>query len=185
MNWNDYPKLNGLHAFLSPSGYHWINYTEEKLIDRYSKYEAAQKGTQLHDFATEAIRLGIKLPKTGKSLNAFVNDAIGYRMTPEVTLFYSENCFGTTDAIGFKSDFLRIHDLKTGVTEASITQLLIYACLFFLEYKQDPNKIGVELRIYQSDKVLIERPTPEDLMYAIEKIKHFDNIIKKLKEDSI
>jgi hypothetical protein len=36
----------------------------------------------------------------------YVNDAIGYQMTPEQPIYYSENCVGTADAISFKNDFL-------------------------------------------------------------------------------
>lgn len=181
MNFNKHFNLEGQHAFLSASKYHWINYDEEKLASTYDKYLAAQMGTRLHEFASECIKLGIKLPKTKKTLNLYVNDAIGYKMTPEQPLYYSENCFGTADAISFKNDMLRIHDLKTGVSSTSMKQLEIYTALFCLEYNVDPRKIDVELRIYQSDEVVVHNPNIDDILYIMDKIIKFDKEIDKMK----
>jgi hypothetical protein len=142
---------------------------------------ATQKGTRLHEFAAEAIRLGIKLPNNKQTLSAYVNDAIGFKMTPEQPLFYSINCFGTCDAISFRKNFLRIHDFKSGVAPTSMQQLLIYAALFCLEYQIDPNMIAIELRIYQSDEVDILEPAKEDILYIMEKIVSFDKIVNNLK----
>ena len=47
MNFNDHSELEGLHAFLSASKYHWINYDEEKLYSAYANYRAAEQGTIL------------------------------------------------------------------------------------------------------------------------------------------
>ena len=153
MNFNRHFELEGLHAFLGPSKYHWLNYSEEKMADSYLNFLAAQRGTELHAFAAQCIRLGQKLPKSQKTLNMYVNDAIGFRMTPEQPLFYSENCFGTADAISFRKDMLRIHDYKSGAIPAHIEQLEIYAALFCLEYRVKPTDIETELRIYQSDDI--------------------------------
>ncbi len=68
--------LEGQHAFLGASKYHWINYDESKVAESYSKFLATQKGTVLHEFAAQCIRLGQKLPKSQKTLNMYVNDAI-------------------------------------------------------------------------------------------------------------
>ena len=155
MNFNNHSYLEGQHAFLSASKYHWINYDEEKLETTFNKYLATQRGTRLHAFACESILLGVKLPRTRKTLNLYVNDAIGFKMIPEQLLYYSENCFGTTDTISFKKNVLRIHDLKTGVTPGSMYQLEIYAALFCLEYSIQPANIEIELRIYQSDEVVV------------------------------
>ena len=97
MNFNNHSSLEGQHAFLGASKYHWINYDEAKVADSYVKFLATQKGTMLHDFAEQCIKLGQKLPKSKKTLNMNVNDAIGFKMKPEQVLYYSENCFGTTD----------------------------------------------------------------------------------------
>lgn len=182
MNFNKHLNLEGQHAFLGASKYHWINYDEGKIAEAYSKFLAAQKGTELHEFAAQCIRLGQKLPKSKKSLNMYVNDAIGYKMTPEQTLFYSENCFGTADAIGFRDGLLRIHDLKTGATPAKMEQLEIYAALFCLEYRMKPGEIAMELRLYQSDEVIVHVPTVEDIAPIIDKIITFDKIIAKIKD---
>ena len=181
MNFNKHYNLEGQHAFLGASKYHWVNYDTDKLADAYTKFLAVQRGTRLHDFACECIKLGIKLPKSKKTLNMYVNDAIGFKMETEQPLFYSENCFGTADAISFKQNFLRIHDLKTGVTKCSMTQLEIYAALFCLEYGVNPNNIEMELRIYQSDEILMHEPEREDILYIMDKIITFDKEIDKLK----
>lgn len=181
MNWNVHSNLIGNHAFLGASKYHWINYDEQKLADSYNNFLAAQKGTELHEFAATCIKLGQKLPKSPKTLNAYVNDAVGYKMTPEQVLCYSENCFGTADAISFRDDKLRIHDLKTGAIPAHIEQLKIYAALFCLEYKKNPGKIDIELRIYQNDEVLVHNPSEEEIMIIMEKIVSFDQVIKNIK----
>ena len=124
MNFNKHSNLEGCHAFLGASNYHWINYSDDKVMEAYSKWRAAQKGTKLHSFAAQCIELGQKLPRSRKTLNMYVNDAIGYKMKPEQILYYSPNCFGTADAIIFRDNLLRIHDLKTGETPAKMTPLL-------------------------------------------------------------
>lgn len=182
MNFNRHFELEGLHAFLGPSKYHWLNYSEEKMADSYLNFLAAQRGTELHAFAAQCIRLGQKLPKSQKTLNMYVNDAIGFRMTPEQPLFYSENCFGTADAISFRKDILRIHDYKSGAIPAHIEQLEIYAALFCLEYKIKPADIEMELRIYQNNQILYENPTAETIVPIMDKIITFDKVINKIKE---
>lgn len=185
MNLNRHsPNLVGKHAFLSPSTYHWINYDEDKLDQVFFAAEAARRGTELHELAQRLISLGVKLPKANKTLNLYVNDAIGFRMTPEQTLFYSENCFGTTDAICFRVNKLRVHDLKTGVNEASMVQLRIYDALFCLEYKFNPLEIEIENRIYQNDEVRIESPDPAEILHIMEKIRYFDKRVTALRMEA-
>lgn len=181
MNFNAHSTLVGKHAFLSASKYHWINYDEEKLERVFHTIMAAQRGTELHALAHQLIRLGVKLPATKKSLNTYVNDAIGYRMTPEQTLFYSNNCYGTADAIGFRRNLLRIHDLKTGLVEASEHQLEVYAALFCLEYRFKPFEIEIELRIYQNDEIRVYNPDADHIMHIMDKIITFDKRINELK----
>ena len=181
MHFNDHWKLKDKHAFLGASQCSWLNYDEERLIAVYQNMLAKERGTRLHAFAAECISLNQKLPRSNKTLNLYVNDAIGYRMTPEQILYYSDNCFGTADAILFKNNFLRIHDLKTGVGKTHIEQLEIYAALFCLEYKFDPEKIGIELRIYQNDEVRIHQPLPEEIRSIMNQIIEFDKIIEKVK----
>jgi len=183
MNFNKHFNLEGRHAFLGASKYHWINYDEDKLISSYQNFIKVQRGTELHDLAKQLIRLGVKLPKSKKTLNMYVNDAIGYQMTPEQPLFYSENCFGTADTISFKNNFLRIHDLKTGDTPAHMEQLMIYEALFCLEYDMDPNKFESELRIYQLDEVMVSSPDPKDIEFIMDKIIFFDKKLNTMREE--
>ena len=180
MNFKKHSDLEGRHAFLSASKYHWINYDEEKLSDTYLKYLATQRGTELHAFACQCIRLGVKLPRTRKTLNMYVNDAIGYKMTPEQPLYYSENCFGTADTISFNKNLLRIHDLKTGVSPTSMHQLEIYAALFCLEYRKQPQDIDMELRTYQLGEVLVHEPPSDDILEIMDKIIVFDKRIEEI-----
>lgn len=182
MDFNPHLDLIGQHAFLSASKYHWINYDEEKISTSYKKYLAIERGTRLHDFACECISLGIKLPKSKKTLNMYVNDAIGYRMDPEVILYYSDNCFGTADSLIFKNGLLRIHDYKSGIIPAHMEQLFIYDALFCLEYKIKPGEIEFENRIYQNDEIVGSRPTVEIILQIMDKIKRFDDIIEKIKK---
>jgi hypothetical protein len=183
VNFNKHLNLEGQHAFLGASKYHWINYEEEQLHGAYLRYLAVQKGTRLHAFACECIQLSIKLPKSKKSLNQYVNDAIGYRMQPEQILYYSENSFGTADTIVFKDNLLRIHDLKTGVSPVSMHQLEVYTSLFCLEYNFKPEDLQIELRIYQNDEVLIHIPESVTISNIMNKIIVFDRKIEILKSE--
>ena len=183
MDFNKHSYLEGSHAFLSASKYHWIRYSEEKLVDTFLNAKATQRGTELHEFASNAIRLGIKLPATKKTLNQYINDAIGFRMNPEQILFYSQNAFGTADAVSFRKNFLRIHDLKTGVTPASFEQLEIYAAFFCLEYGVKPFEIGMELRLYQNDEVSIFEPEREKITYIMDRIITFDKLLDKVRAE--
>ena len=182
MKFNEHSKIEGMHAFLGASKYHWLKYSDEKLASAYSSASAALKGTELHQFAANCIRLGQKLPKSQKTLNMYVNDAIGFRMTPEQPLYYSENCFGTVDAILFKNNLLRIHDYKSGSVTAHMEQLLIYASLFCLEYRIKPSEIQTELRIYQNDEIIIMTPELDEILHVMDRIIVADKIISKLKE---
>ena len=183
MNFNKHSNLEGQHAFLGASKYHWINYSEDKIVDAYNSFVAAQKGTELHEIAAKLIKNGIRLPKSPKTFNQYVNDAIGFKMIPEQVLYYSDICFGTADAIIFKDKLLRIHDLKTGVTPAHIEQLQIYAAVFCLEYHIKPSTIDFELRIYQSDSYTVENPDAEVILPIMDKIISFDKIISKIKSE--
>jgi hypothetical protein len=185
MLFNKHSELAGLHAFLSASKYHWINYDEEKLDRVFTAQKAAQRGTDLHAFAHEAIRLGVKLPRSRHHLNSYVNDAIGYRMSTEVILFYSENAFGTADTICFRQNKLRIHDLKTGLYPSSIHQLEVYAALFCLEYMFKPYDIEIELRIYQNNEVQIFDADPDVITHIMDKIKSFDKRITQLRLEAM
>lgn len=43
MIFNKHSALEGQHAFLGASKYHWINYDESKVAESYSKFLATQK----------------------------------------------------------------------------------------------------------------------------------------------
>ena len=177
--WEDDYRLRKLakdaHAFLSPSKCAWLNYDEGKMLEVFNNFEAAKRGTELHAWAAKTIELGIKQQNSKKTLCAYVNDAIKYGMDTERLLYYSPYCFGTADAICWneKQKMLRIHDLKTGTTPAHMEQLLIYAAIFCLQYRdQIPplGSFGIELRIYQLDNVIIYQPEPEEVSMVMAKI---------------
>lgn len=181
MLFNRHSDLKDRHALLSPSNYHWLNYTDQKIEARYVSWKSARRGSDLHALAHEAIRLGVKLSRANQALSTYVNDALGYKMSCEQALYYSDNCFGTADTICFRRNKLRIHDLKTGITATSFHQLEIYAAIFCLEYGVDPFSIEIELRIYQRDEIRIHEPTAEVIAEIMDKIIEFDMQIEGLK----
>jgi hypothetical protein len=181
MIFNRHSDLQGKHAFLSPSNYHWLNYTEQKLEARYASYQSARRGTDLHALAHESVRLGVKLSRSNRALSTYVNDAIGYKMQCEQPLYYSDNCFGTADTIAFRRNKLRIHDLKTGIIATSFHQLEVYTAIFFLEYGIDPTTVDVELRIYQRDEVRVHIPYAEAIIEIMDTIVQFDQQVEAMK----
>lgn len=183
MIFNRHGNLAGLHAPFSPSQSSWLRYDEEKAREVYLNRKAAEMGTRLHQWAKDTIDLGIKQPRSKKTIYAYVNDAIGFKMDTEVVLFYSERFFGTADAISFRNNFLRIHDLKTGRRPVDMEQLEIYAALFCLEYRIKPGEIEMELRIYQNDEVIIFNPTAEDILPIMDHIIRLDKMLQKLDDD--
>ena len=210
MNFYDHSKLKGQHATLSASQFRWINYDPNKLADIYFNSFAQTVGTTIHEFAFKLINQKMRLDETntrsllifylrekgipefvinnldvdgmGINLANYVNDAIGFGMVPEQVLYYSENCFGTADAISFYRKRLRIHDLKTGTIPAHMEQLEIYAALFCLEYKTKPKDIATELRIYQGGDILICEPDPAEIMDICDKIIHSNSIVESIKQ---
>lgn len=148
----------------------------------YSKYERLEEDEV--SYGIELIKAMSYLPKeVFENLRRYINDSIGYRMIPEQVLYYSNNFFGTTDAISFRDDILRIHDLKTGAIPAHMQQLEIYTALFCLEYSIKPEDIHAELRIYQNEEVLIHEPTVDDILPIMNKIVKLDKEITKLKAE--
>jgi len=186
MNFNSHSAIVGKHAFLSPSGYHWINYTEQKLDARWTAARAAARGTDLHELAHAAIKLSVKLSTANRNLAAYVRDGIGYKMEVEQPLYYSDNCFGCADTISFRRNKLRIHDLKTGLAKTSEHQLEVYAALFCLEYGMSPYDIEMELRIYQNGDTEEFRPyfpEPDAILRIMDTIMIFDQRIEELKAE--
>lgn len=185
MQFNQHRNLFGLHAPFTASQSSWLRYDDEKAIEVYQNRRAAEMGTLLHKWAQDTINLKIKQPRSKKTLYAFVNDAIGFGLSTEVVLFYSDRFFGTADAIGFRNNTLRIHDLKTGKKPADMEQLMVYAALFCLEYRMKPSEIEIELRIYQNDEIDICNPDPEDIKYIMDKIVHFDKLLEKMENEEV
>ena len=213
MIWNDHSKFAGKHALLSPSSYHWLNYDKEdgkeQLYSRYLSSYAQDVGTLVHEFACKRISYKMPLRKRDQdsvifylldhgipenvidinffyeNLLYYINDAIGYRMSPEVVLYYSDNCFGTTDAISFDKNSLRIHDLKTGKGAVHIEQLEIYAALFCLEYNKKPGDLDMELRIYQPGNLLTMKPEVDDIVPIMDKIVSSDKFLKKIESEGL
>lgn len=209
MKWREHSNLNGMHALCGASDYHWVNYdSPEKFIQRYRSSLSTRIGTALHEAAKTLIDARIKISEDDwnlvryiletnglprnvdclpllENLIPYVNDAISYQMSTEIVLFYSEHFFGTTDCIGYdeKNKFLRIHDLKTGQSQAHMEQLLVYMALFCLEYKIKPVDISAELRIYQSGHVLYFNPTLEDVIPVIDQIISGNKLIEQLKTE--
>ena len=183
MQFNNHKNLAGLHAPFSPSQSSWLRYDDEKVLEVYNNRRAAEMGSKLHEWAKTTIDLGIKQPRSDKTLYMYVNDAIGFKMDTEVVLFYSPRIFGTADAISFRKGVLRIHDLKTGKVgkiESHIEQLEVYAALFCLEYKYKPSDIKIELRVYKNDEVVCHEPSAERIAHVMDVIIHHDTLVEKL-----
>lgn len=182
MQWMKHSKLEGKHAIFTASQPAWLHYDDDKILEYLQNKMAADRGTQLHAWAAETIRLGIKqhVPR-GKTptIQTYINDAIGWKMDPEVVLYYSDYFFGTADAISFRDGKLRIHDLKTGRGPVKDNQLIIYAALFCLEYREDPHDLReISLRFYQNDEIVDLEVTPDDIQEVMDRIVEID---KKLK----
>ena len=178
MIFNKHTNLSGLHAPFGASKSTWLRYDDDKALEVYSNMKAKELGTKLHEWAKTTIDLGIRQPRSKKTIYAYVNDAIGFKMDTEVVLYYSERFFGTADAISFRNNFLRIHDLKTGKNPVHMEQLEIYAALFCLEYRVKPGDIDMELRIYQNDEVIVHEPTAEDILPIMDRIVYLNKLLE-------
>lgn len=196
MEWIPHWNLQGKHAFLSPSGYSWLGYDEDKMARSYENKQNTARGTALHELASQLIMSKTELAPKKKALNLFVNDCIRDNMSSEVLLYYSDYCFGTADGIKWDSDNneLRIYDLKTGVSKPSFKQLDIYAALFCLEYGVNPKKITIIQRLYQGnryseqvtvkDKARIEDENDGNITWIMDHIKKMSKVLQE-KEDEI
>lgn len=179
MNFEKFSRLEGKHAVFNPSQPYWLRYTDEKAVAYYTTKKAAERGTKLHEWAKTTIDLGIKQPRSNCTLYAYVNDAIGFHMSTEVTLYYDDICFGTADAISFRNNKLRVHDLKTGKGPVHREQLLVYVALFCLQYKVNPADIQIECRIYQNDEIDKFCPEVDDILPIMDHIKHLVKLVKE------
>ena len=117
MIWPDHSRdpHRGEHALFAPSTISWIkDSTENDICERYYRLVAKDVGTIVHEIAKKCITTNTKLSKTAAktiitmelvsrgipraafdaeyiatTLVSYVNDAIGYMMTPEKELYYS------------------------------------------------------------------------------------------------
>lgn len=183
MSWNSHFDLAGRHAFLSPSNPSWHNWTDEKMLERKETFGAKERGTEIHAYAANDIlfgeKYGFKRPRSKTTYNMYVNDAIGFKMKPEQPLYFSDECFGTADAISWPTDgILRIHDLKTGTTPAHMEQLITYAALFCLEYHYNPEDLTIILRIYQNNEIVEYRPTGDEVRAYMDEIVHRIDVLR-------
>ena len=183
--WNDHWRLEGKHAMLSPSGYHWLRYDKDKMQNVYLNNLRKEKGTRLHALASEMIKLGVDPTNERQALIQFVLDAMGLGMESEQVLYYSDYVFGTADAIKYdeKTKTLLVFDLKTGTSKPSFDQLLIYAAIFCLEYGKTPEKMKFELRLYQGRGYKDCFPEPVDVRNTMEQIVEMDSVIQKMKSE--
>lgn len=196
MEWIPHWNLQGKHAFLSPSGYSWLGYDEDKMARSYENKQNTARGTALHELASQLIMSKTELAPKKKALNLFVNDCIRDNMSSEVLLYYSDYCFGTADGIKWDADNneLRIYDLKTGVSKPSFKQLDIYAALFCLEYGVNPKKSTIIQRLYQGngyfeqvtvkDKARLEDENDGNIAWIMDHIKKMSKVLQE-KEDEI
>ena len=185
MKFKEHRHLAGAHALFGASKSSWLRYDDDKFIEALESRKAREMGTKYHEWAKMTIDLGIKQPKSKKTLYSYVNDAIGFKMQTEVVLYYSDRFFGTADTISFRSNKLRIHDLKTGKNPASMEQLVIYAALFCLEYGIRPGDIEIELRIYQNDEILYHKPEAPEITVIMDKIVHVDKMLAELEYEEV
>ena len=174
MHFANHSNLEGLHAPFSPSQPYWLRYDDERLLEFLTTQRAAQKGTELHEWAKRTIELGLTQSKSEQTIFMYVNDALRFHMKPEQPLVYSANCWGTADAITFNKNVLRIHDLITGVGKVHREQLEVYAALFCLEYHKNPMDIRIILRIYQNNAIDEWEPDPDVITHNMDRIIYID-----------
>lgn len=148
----------------------------------FSRYYNEQYDSIPDDISRTLKSIPYIFPQVYGTVRSYVNDAIGFRMKPETVVAYSDRFFGTTDALIFSNNLLRIHDLKTGATPAHIEQLLAYDALYCLEYGVNPSSIQHELRIYQGDDILVANPTGDDIRPFMDKIITFDELQRSFEE---
>lgn len=193
MIFKKHSEVEGKHAVLSASKYHWLNYTDERLFEYVDNLSAAALGTKKHEYAKMAIELGLTQRNTRQTLCAYINDCIGHGMKPEVILYYSPWAFGTADAISFRREnidghdqmVLRIFDLKTGTSKVNGTQLAVYAAYFCLEYEIRPFDILFDLRIYQNDEIIEFDVDPEEIVHIMSRIKELSKLISERVEQGV
>lgn len=109
----------------------------------------------------------------------YINDGVSMRMNVEEVIYYSDYFFGTSDTLLFKNNKLVIHDLKTGMTQPHMEQLMIYAALFCLQHKVAPGTIEMELVIYQNADKEFYYPGADEILPIMDKIVTIDKALRQ------
>lgn len=154
----------------------------------FTKYKYLDKDKKVSEFSMTLVQSLTSLPPdVFETIKMFINDAIGFRMSPEVKLKYSDVHHGTADAMSFneKTKTLKISDLKTGEGKPKIEQLFIYAALFCLEYKYKPADIYIELKIYQHGEIFEYHPSVDEIVPIIDVIISHNKVILKINSEEV
>ena len=150
----------------------------------FAKYKYLSDDGEISDYGMKLIQNVGYLPyEVFETVKHYVNDAVQYKMVSEQPLIFSENVFGTADAICFSKNLLRIHDLKTGAHPAHMEQLETYAALFCLEYGFKPSSIEFELRLYQWDGIVVNQPTVENILPIMDRIVTIEKVAIDLEKE--
>lgn len=224
---SDITKFNK-HALLSASQSSWVNKDDDQVLMQWARGYSQALGTAMHEMAYFHIKHLFKVSKASKkeillqllsrynipeaaieigfdfdllfeNWMIYVNDAIGFRLEPEVPLKYSDIAFGTADAVLpldsiIKNNIIRIHDYKSGTSPVHASQLLVYDAFLCLEYDLRPGDFKHILCFYQVKKdedgifiptVSTYEPTVDELSHIMDDIKHKSELIMKriLKEE--
>lgn len=191
MIFNKHFELRNKHARFSPSQHYWIKYDKKHFFDYLSSLEAKERGTRLHALAQAAIENRLPVARIKKTLNMYIIDCQKFNMHTEQPLYFSDNFFGTADAICYseRNNYLRIFDLKTGEHAASMDQLMIYAALFCLEYCEqlnvNPEDMKFELRIYQNNTIDAINPTGDEVKQFMDAIVAEDEWCQEYSEGAV
>lgn len=154
----------------------------------YNKYTHLSINGEVPDSALQLISHLNSIPReVFEALECYINDGVGFKMSTECPIKYSDEVFGHADTLSFRDNFLRIHDLKTGANPAHMEQLQAYAALFCLEYgpvyKFKPGDIQIELRLYQWDEIIVFNPTVEDIAPIIDQIVRINKISENVDKE--
>jgi hypothetical protein len=186
VRFNKHSDLEGTHARFGASKPAWVNWSDDKLDHVLEFDDAAAKGTRLHELARRAINDGIRMSEDPEHMTEpyqatvarYVNECIDLGMRAEVVIRYSDNFYGTADAIAYEPGLLQISDLKTGVNKVSPVQLYLYAAWFFLEYGIPPLSVKIILRIYQNGDVITVEADPEYVLFLMSRTVYIEERIQ-------
>lgn len=212
MNYTRHSELEGKHAFLGASKSGWLRKSPDELFRAYARTYITTIGTAIHDIARKHIKHSFPVTLDDKNsvllslvedykiplqiidaavdfasvfdnFMIYVNDCIDYDMVPEQILYYSYNCFATTDAINRLDDIMensivRVSDLKTGTTPVHKEQIFVYMSLVCLEYNLRPGELEFVGKIFQNGEIQEYNPTGVEIAEIMDTIVMADNIIR-------